>query len=578
MAIKDEVLSLVARDPRFAQALDQMENQVKDMDMAPDDLDEIIQILETMLQHPESYEEILKAALADGMVEKDFFPPQMDPTFIVSLLAALYGLQDRFSQPMARGGLASIAAQGRHGDTMLAHISPAEARLLKRHGGAGSINPRTGLPEYFKLFSFLKKIAPIALAVIAPMAAPAIGGAISSGLGLGLGTTAATALGGAALGAGTAALTGQNILKGGLTGGIMSGAGSMLGGALGIENPMLQSVVGNALAGGAAGMLGGQGFGAGALQGAIGGGISNYAGQNLSGALQSAGQTFGNALSAGYSPGQATTSAALAGIARSIMPSDAAVQQTQASKNWLESSQPAGQIGADLQSPDVFDMTTGYTGGLQQTPSGDLINPNLVGQTASSMSAVPSMMAKMASSASGGIPWGTLAMLGAGTMLASDLVKAPPQVKQEVSKLSPKQQEYFNRPAKKWDWDRMARDAARQNMTLGDYVARNWNTVAGGAYSEELKAAQGGALSAIAKFAKGAGSGRDDTIDAKLSDGEYVMDAETVALLGDGSSDEGARRLDRMRSEIRKQKGKALMKGKFSPNAKSPLAYLKGIA
>jgi hypothetical protein len=31
-----------------------------------------------------------------------------------------------------------------------------------------------------------------------------------------------------------------------------------------------------------------------------------------------------------------------------------------------------------------------------------------------------------------------------------------------------------------------------------------------------------------------------------------------------------------MRSEIRKQKGKALAKGKFSPNAKSPLSYLKG--
>src|SRR5690606_37671239 len=35
----------------------------------------------------------------------------------------------------------------------------------------------------------------------------------------------------------------------------------------------------------------------------------------------------------------------------------------------------------------------------------------------------------------------------------------------------------------------------------------------------------------------GLGDGRDDAIDAKLSDGEYVFDAETVALLGNGSSD-----------------------------------------
>ena len=34
--------------------------------------------------------------------------------------------------------------------------------------------------------------------------------------------------------------------------------------------------------------------------------------------------------------------------------------------------------------------------------------------------------------------------------------------------------------------------------------------------------------------------------------------------------------LDQMRQGIRQQKGKALAKGNFSPNAKSPLAYMKG--
>ena len=77
-------------------------------------------------------------------------------------------------------------------------------------------------------------------------------------------------------------------------------------------------------------------------------------------------------------------------------------------------------------------------------------------------------------------------------------------------------------------------------------------------------------------MARGSGSGRDDTIDAKLSDGEYVFDAETVALIGDGSSKMGAQRLDLMRQQIRKQKGKALARGKFSPDAKSPLSYLRG--
>lgn len=77
-------------------------------------------------------------------------------------------------------------------------------------------------------------------------------------------------------------------------------------------------------------------------------------------------------------------------------------------------------------------------------------------------------------------------------------------------------------------------------------------------------------------YAKGGsrGDGRSDHIEALLSPGEFVMDAETVSLLGNGSSEAGARRLEEMRQAVRKQKGGALSKGKFSPDAKSPLAYL----
>lgn len=45
-----------------------------------------------------------------------------------------------------------IAGLGRGGDTMLAHINAEEAALLKAHGGAGTINPATGLPEYKSAF------------------------------------------------------------------------------------------------------------------------------------------------------------------------------------------------------------------------------------------------------------------------------------------------------------------------------------------------------------------------------------------------------------------------------------------
>jgi hypothetical protein len=75
---------------------------------------------------------------------------------------------------------------------------------------------------------------------------------------------------------------------------------------------------------------------------------------------------------------------------------------------------------------------------------------------------------------------------------------------------------------------------------------------------------------------EGAGTGRSDDIPAVLSDGEYVMDAETVALLGDGSSKAGAKKLDQFRVNVRKHKGKKLARGKFSANAKNPERYMGG--
>jgi len=49
-----------------------------------------------------------------------------------------------------------IRRQGRDGDTVLAHINPEEAGILKLLGGSGTINPYTGLPEY-SIRKFLKK-------------------------------------------------------------------------------------------------------------------------------------------------------------------------------------------------------------------------------------------------------------------------------------------------------------------------------------------------------------------------------------------------------------------------------------
>jgi hypothetical protein len=41
-----------------------------------------------------------------------------------------------------------LRSKGRGNDSMLAHITPREAALLKRRGGSGTTNPDTGLPEF----------------------------------------------------------------------------------------------------------------------------------------------------------------------------------------------------------------------------------------------------------------------------------------------------------------------------------------------------------------------------------------------------------------------------------------------
>lgn len=74
---------------------------------------------------------------------------------------------------------------------------------------------------------------------------------------------------------------------------------------------------------------------------------------------------------------------------------------------------------------------------------------------------------------------------------------------------------------------------------------------------------------------EGPGDGQSDDIPAMLADGEYVIDAETVAMLGNGSNKAGAKKLDEFRMNIRKHKRDTPL-DKIPPASKSPLSYLKG--
>jgi hypothetical protein len=85
-----------------------------------------------------------------------------------------------------------------------------------------------------------------------------------------------------------------------------------------------------------------------------------------------------------------------------------------------------------------------------------------------------------------------------------------------------------------------------------------------------------GPLSQVSRHVVGPGDGTSDDIPARLANGEYVMDAQTVSMLGNGSNDAGAKKLDAWRQNIRKQKGKALAKGEMAPDAHKNLnRYMK---
>gem|GEM_PF-7032175 len=71
-----------------------------------------------------------------------------------------------------------VRRHGRNGDTILAHISPTEAELLHRVTDGGSINPETGLPEFF-LGSILGGLAS---SFVGSFAGPAAGSLVGSAL------------------------------------------------------------------------------------------------------------------------------------------------------------------------------------------------------------------------------------------------------------------------------------------------------------------------------------------------------------------------------------------------------------
>jgi hypothetical protein len=154
--------------------------------------------------------------------------------------------------PIAR----EMAAMGRNGDTMLAHITPQEAMMLQRMGGSGTINPYTGLPEFFlkKLFRGIGKAIKGVARGIKKFAKSTVGRIVLSvALGAFLGPMATGFL------SGTMGVTVSAAAATGISAGIGVFGSSLLAGD-GFKNSLRNGLTAGALSFGVAGVT--QGFSA----------------------------------------------------------------------------------------------------------------------------------------------------------------------------------------------------------------------------------------------------------------------------------------------------------------------------
>lgn len=711
--LKPEILAIVKESPEFAQGIDEIEKRLSRSPIVAEDLEEAIDMLEAVLFDPSSYPEMIQAAIMDGLIDEGDAPAEYDPVFVTSMLAALYGLQDRLNaKGYARGGLTvagrKLANQGQGGDSMLAHVNPREAEILKQMGGQGTINPNTGLVEYKGLKKIFKAILPVALFFVAGPLGTALAGATTLSVG------AATVLAGSALGAVGALATGGNVLQGALMGGISSGLGGAIGSKLGLGTGLAAQVVGGGVAGSALAAAQGENVGEGFIRGGVGGALQGVG----DGAVNAGFRAAGNTITGGGDLRDAATSGLFGGLIDKSglfkKPSEVVVEELQtpdafgtesyaidapgefykdatvytgpdgkpmSAEAMAEAMAPdLSQGSADLPADfdlDYIDPQSGQrTGGADMQsanqlagerfalpleldsslardvtlPSVPTIDPLFTtdqslaqdqakaqidfnkSQAAQSKTAQPintnvNQQAPVKDSGllsfknpDGSMNWKKAG--GLGLLSVTALGALSPEIPEELDLLTdgdPERAAMFNRQLTNTNWDQVRADAAAANMSLTEYTSRNFDKVQSTKYQDtppprrsydtgegqsirmpgafaagpslyrdpytqvaarggRIHMNRGGPLQKASRYVKGGGTGRSDSIPAYLSDGEYVVDAETVAMLGDGSNKAGADVLDKMRSNIRAHKGKALAKGKFSPDSKSPLTYLKGVA
>jgi len=460
-------------------------------------------------------------------------------------------------QQMAQG----LASLGRGQDSMLVHMTPGEVHglqsLAQQHGGSLTINPQTGLPEA----GFLSSILPMAAAAAAiyftgGAAAPAVEGAMATEGFMGLTAAQTGALAGGLTGGLQASMAGKNPIMGAIGGGL-SGYG--VGG------------IGTSLAGAAPEL----GYSASALpSGAGSAAIPEIARQNLETAVTGFDGTNLGTDTSIYGPVEyASRNAQMGAGLSNVFDSPSSAFNFAKGNIGNIASVAAPMVMSSLGTQNTLPVGTGSTGPqnfanyamkpMQYDPkTGKYSNA-----TYSPVNYSPSYSPNMAYAAGGG---------SMQDIQANAQPIMPPN--QMIGGSAPNENQFY-------PGANIARGGASQAPSATDVIGgydQNINQYTG----EPVRMAGGGLASldtyaAGGRLLQGPGDGMSDSIPAviggakpqraALAQGEFVVPADVVSHLGNGSTDAGSKRLYAMMDKVRhartgsKKQGRQINPAKFMP-------------
>jgi hypothetical protein len=465
---------------------------------------------------------------------------------------------------MTHHGLKALAQElpkhGRYGDSIVAHINPEEAALLKSLGGSGTINPVTGLPEYWGIGSIFKGAADAVKSVVQPVynatvknipgvdqALVGLDKSISKSIPGGWGTIASVA--GAAAGLPTWALTGLGALNG--SGALRKDGKFNLQGAL----------MGGAMAYGM-GQLG---------EGARAADVGSY---DASSGLTSAAEKTATS-------GLGDVNAGLAGSAPQVNPNIVDSNLYNAAQSNIDPTALEGMSKADVAGAKVLPTTPNTAPSYLDARLADLKSTgqglaNLTGFAGPEGTAAAARTAFTAPITNSG-----MAALGVGAMGLADIKAQEDYLDSQKAAGTIDNSAYNAQMAKIEDAKARANQAMQDNpykFAMGGMIPNPpddqtgmptqtpmQNFEQGGIMNQFGQTApqQNFAIGGMAggRFLSGHGDGLSDDIPAiignkqpaKLADGEFVVSSDVVSGLGGGSSKAGAKKLYAMMDRVRKQ-------------------------